>query len=330
MKKITPIVVMLLICMTTFAQRQSFILKSSPVLHVPVNSTFAVSSSIPIGGWYDNSLKSVIGNVQKENELIAWYKRNRNDSIIVVGQYDFGSLYNNPAFPSYVGRAYDAGIRLMIPYTSDGEIDKLFWYNNRQTDIRKKLVGAITEFEPYNYDKNKDGIKTWQDGHDGDSIFLNLFLKNTPRLNSAGLFSGVYMAWHRDSLYKYIVKYADVLYITCYRPSDKMESGADAFGYMCGKTDLQTSNVSSWGRITKMAAECELQQRGIKVGFLQSCELDFGRKYFSVTGTNHRWGDYLKSFNSVWTTLASPRMKRWISINKTMTFVSKEGRICKP
>ena len=306
--------------------------RSTPVKAVIsqlVTPGFPVSQSV--SGWYDNSLRSIIGNVTKENELIAWYRRNRADSSIVIGLYGFNSIHSNPALPSFVRRAFDAGIRLFVPYTTNSEVTNVLNYNARQSDQRCKIVGATTEFEPYNHDPNRDGVKTWNEIHLGDSIFIKLLLDNTPRLNAAGLFSGVYTGWHNDSLYKFIVKYCDVLYITCYRPSDKMEVAADAFGYLCGYTDVQRpTDYASWGRLTKYARECELQYKGIHAVVLQSCEPSFGRTYFSTSGKNMPWGQYVSSFMNEWNTKASPRMKKWIWVDsKPMTFVSEEGKKCK-
>lgn len=281
----------------------------------------SLSVSAQYSGWYDNT--TVIGNAASENYALDWYSKNRVSQLT-----ETITMYNMPVtkagFAAFVKKAYQRNFRIIIPYTADSEVDKVLAYNKAQTDPQCKVFGMATEFEPYNYDPKPAG-RTWLDAHQGDSIFIRLVTVNAPKLTAVGLIHQVYMGWHNDSLYKYIVKYSVGINLTYYRPSNVI-SGGDALGYMCGQTEAQTSVRSKWGRIVKVAEECDKQHKPIYINILGSVETTYGFAYYQT----HTWNSVYNAFLPLYNVRATPRMKNWIILGNLYFFVSRDGYKCKP
>lgn len=288
-------------------------------------------SSSQVSGWYSTEIAKVLGNRNKEDSLINWLRLNSASGSAYVSPYSFRSVIaSNAAFPSFVERLSLRGIKVYVPYTTDAEVDAVLSYNARQSVGTRKIAGCVTEFETWTYDPNRDGKTDASEIIIADSIFKSLLLRNTYKLNLAGLESGVYTGWHNETLYPFIIKYADFLLIHSYRTAAQMNTPGDAFGYVCGKTDEQTTDRARWGRLTKYASYAAQQMKVVRFSLLASCEPEYGYDYFATAKMNKQFKEYYEQFLVDWNRFASARMKNWLRPNGAYYFKDSYGKAARP
>lgn len=267
---------------------------------VPLSTVKAVSVNNGMSGWYNNTLKPLLSSNYGKADLDWMIKNKQNPTGWDLNTfYDNSSLLGNSKFPQFVLNAYNAKIKVGIPFSADSEVNQAINYNKTQTDSRKRISHIVSEIEDYG------------NGNATPAEFKTLMENNYIKAKGAGIRFGCYNGWSKQ--YAMIVKNTDFLLLHCYIPSSSMGDGKKIYDYLAS-------------RLTAYANEAKAQGKVYPVSIIYSSEAEFGGTYFKTNA----WTKPHELFLAYYATKATANMKSNIIIDGCYQFVTKTGKVSKP
>lgn len=271
----------------------------------PLSTVKTVSVNNGMSGWYNNTLKPLLSSNYGKADLDWMIKNKQNPTGWDLNTfYDNSSLLGNSKFPQCVLNAYNAKIKVGIPFSADSEVNQAINYNRAQTDSRKRISHIVSEIEDYG------------NGNATPAQFKTLMENNYIKAKGAGIRFGCYNGWTKQ--WDMVVKNTDFLLLHCYIPSANMSSGKKLYDYLCGSSNTD--------RLPKIATAAKALGKIYPVSIIYSSEAAYGQTFFKTNA----WTKAHELFLEYYATKATANMKSNIIIDGCYQFVTKTGKVSKP